>query len=413
MSELLERVIDCYLKSGDFNGYYFHKEDEDERAEAVELVRSGLLQVVSEEDYLNPHIRPWPSRRLIDNQIISIEELPDSEYGLCLYPTPQALKSRRLPKSLADHPYSKAMGKGRGALEVAYFRFDVLEGYRNDPRFTFRFYDFGAYAVVSDEVYLDEGESNPDRILMNHIGFGYDWSSYDPDDPESPIVRLVCAFYRDLARLNPTHQARWKTYQIEPEDGLMVHPVWWGQQMGRWPDGLGPFQKIFAELRAINTLHEQAFGQALFRSSERPDDFGWILRPSQHEFDQFIHELDKLLSENLRHDAFDLHDVPRKDDRDNNIGTINRLDRFLEARQVAADARAEVLEPLREVRRARQRPAHALRKNITDKSFIRRQADLLQQVGLTLEQLRHFFQGHPANADWEAPESLGGKQYRL
>jgi hypothetical protein len=28
------------------------------------------------------------------------------------------------------------MGKGRGVLEIAYFRFDVLEGYRNDPRFT-------------------------------------------------------------------------------------------------------------------------------------------------------------------------------------------------------------------------------------------------------------------------------------
>jgi hypothetical protein len=413
MSDLLKRVTDFYLQSGDFNGYSFHKEGEEERAEAVRLTSEGLLQVVGEEDYLNPHIRPWPSRRSIDDQVASINELPDAEYGVCLYPTPKALKSRRLPKRLADQPYSRAMGKGRGTLELAYFRFDVLEGYRNDPRFTFRFHDFGAYVVVSDEAYLDEGEPESDRIIMNHIGFAYDLSRYDPNDDESPIVRLVCASYGDLAKLNQTHQTRWKTYQIEPDDHLHPHPAWWGQQMGRWPDGLGPFERIFAELRAINILHERAFGQPLFRSNERPNDFGWILRPSQQEFDRFVHEFDKLLSENLLHDAFDLHCIPRKDDQGNNIGSLNRLDRLLQMHQIPDDIRKELLGPLREIRSARQKPAHALRRNITDKSFVRKQADLLARVGQTLGELRYFFQSHPTNADWEEPESMGGKQYRL
>jgi hypothetical protein len=413
MTDLLKRVTDFYLKSRDFNGYLFHKEGDEERAEAVGLIRQGLLEVLNEEDYMNPHIRPWPSRRPVDDQVASIDELPDSDYGVCLYPTSQALKSRRVPRRLADQPYGKAMAKGRGTLELAYFRFDVLAGYRDDPRFTFRFHDFGAYAVVSDDVYLDEGEPDSDKILMSHIGFAYDLSGYARGNPESPITRVVCAFYGDLAKLNQTHQPRWKTYQIEPAEHLRPHPVWWGQQMGHWPDGLGPFEKVFAELKAIDALHEQAFGQSMFRSHERPDDFGWILRPSQYEFDRFIHELDKLLSENLRHDAFDLHGVPRKDDKDNNIGTINRLDRFLEMHKIPADARTEVLKPLREVRSARKRPAHALRKNITDKSFVHKQADLLERVGLSLGQLRHFFQTHPANAGWEPPEHLDTAGYRL
>jgi hypothetical protein len=66
-------------------------------------------------------------------------------------------------------------------------------------------YDFGAYAVVIDDVYLDEGEPDSDKILMNHIGFAYDLSGYDRDNPESPIIRLVCAFYGDLAKLSQTH----------------------------------------------------------------------------------------------------------------------------------------------------------------------------------------------------------------
>jgi hypothetical protein len=57
-------------------------------------------------------------------------------------------------------------------------------------------------------------------------------------------------------------------------------------------------------------------------------------------------------------------------------------------RRVPTDARTEVLEPLRVVRRARQRPARALRKNITDKSFVHKQADLLERVGLIFSQLR-------------------------
>jgi len=413
MQQLLKRIIDHYLRSRDFNGSYFHEEAEADRKEAIELVREGLVQVVGEVDYPNPHIRPWPTRRSIDEQVASIETLLTSQYGVCLYPTPKALASRRISKALADRPYRKAMAKGRGTLELAYFRFDVLEGYRNDPRFNFQFYDFGARAVVSSEVYLDADEPESDKIVMDHVGFAYDLSEYNRDDPNSPIIRRVCAFYGDLAKLSATHQVRWKTYQVEEDEDLRPHPVWWAQQMGHWPDGAGPFERVFQELEAINTLHERAFGQALFHSSDRPDDFGWILRPSQHEFDKFIHDFDKLLSENLRHDAFDMHMVPRKDDEGNNIGTLNRLDRFLEARRIPKDIRAELLEPFREVRRARQRPAHALRKNVTDRSFIHKQADLLERVALALDQLRHFFQTHPANRDWKPHEYLEGKGYRL
>ena len=413
MGDLLKRATDHYLKSGDFNGLYFHESEPDQRQEAVDLVRGGYLQVVSEADYPNPHIRPWPSRRSVEDQVGDVEKLPESDYGVCLYPTAKALSPRRVSKAVAEQPFSRAMAKGRGTLELAYFGFDVLEPYRNDPRFRFQFYDFGARASVSDEVYLDENEPDSDKILMEHVGFAYDLSGYDPADANSPILRRVCAFYGDLAKLSQTHQARWRTYQVEDDEDLRPHPVWWGQMMGHWPDGLGPFEKIFVELNAINTLHERAFNQVLFRSSERPDDFGWVLRPSQDEFDRFILQLDKILSENLRHDAFDVHGVPRKDKQGNNVGSLNRLDGFLEAKGVEKEPRTEVLKPLREVRQARQRPAHALRRNVTDKSFIHKQADLLERVGWSLEQLRCFLQTHPSNRSWKPPEYLDGKSYRL
>ena len=141
----------------------------------------------------------------------------------------------------------------------------MLEIYRNDPSTAFA-HDFGATAVISDEVYLDENEPETDKILMDHIGFAYDLSAYDRDDPKSSITRRVCAFYGDLAKLTPTHQQRWKSYQVADEENLRPHPMWWASQMGHWPDGLGPFQQFFFELETLKELTERAHGIALQHS---------------------------------------------------------------------------------------------------------------------------------------------------
>jgi hypothetical protein len=146
-----------------------------------------------------------------------------------------------------------------------------------------------------------------------------------------------------------------------------------------------------------------------------PNDFGWILRPSQQEYDAFVHRLDKLLSENLRHKALDTLGAPRKNDADETLGTLTRLDAALENHGVPEDKRNAVLEPLREVRKLRQKPAHRITSNITDATFVHRQADLLERVTNSLEALRRFWQTHPANRAWKEPEHAaeGSKRYRL
>jgi hypothetical protein len=403
--ELLRHITDFYRDSRDFNGLYFKGSNAEERDAAMELVRDGLVQVVeSEVDYLNPHIRPWPSRRSIDEQIESIRNLDGEKYGGCLYPTPLALKKPGTRRAHRGQPFRQALAKGRGTLELAYFSFDVLEQYRNDPRFAFQFHDFGADVSISDDAYLDDAEPEHDKTGMEHIGFAYDLSQYDPNDASSSITRRVCAFYGDLARLTPTHQQRWRTYQIEDEGPLSPHPVWWGSQMGHWPDGVGPFERFFFELEALNTLYEQAHGTSLFRTTERPREFGWLLRPSQREWDSFIQLLDKLLSENLRHEALDSGQAPRHNGAGQNLGTLNRLEAFLVERRIKPDAVRKVLAPLREVRSARQRPAHALRTDVTDRTFVHKQVELLNRVNNSLELLRRFWQTHPANRDWEEPD---------
>jgi hypothetical protein len=176
--------------------------------------------------------------------------------------------------------------------------------------------------------------------------------------------------------------------------------------MGEWIDRIGPFDALFAELTALNELYERAFGAPLLRRTDRPDDFGWILRPSQREFDDFVQTLDKLLADNMRHQAFGAAGIPDVDESGQQIGTLNRLDRLLERARVPEDQRAEVLKPLRAVRAARSKPAHVLRQNITDATFIRRQAEIVQDVTQSIGALRRFWQKHPRNRDWIAPDEL-------
>lgn len=409
----MKAVVDRYLKSGDFNGLYLPPGTESDLVDdAKQLTLSGLVQVMADEDYPNPHIRPWPSRRTVESQAQSLADLADvdAHYGVVLYPTPLALRGVRVPRRLKGHPFGSAMAKGRGTLELAYFSFDVLEPYRNDPRYSFSFGDFGVDMGISDAVYFDKTELESDKVSLSHIGFAYDLSAYDAADVTTPVVRRVAAFYTDLAQLSPEHQQRWRSYEVN-DDRLRPHPVWWKTQMGHWVDGLGPFDYLFNELRNLDELWTRAFGMPLLRHTTRPNDFGWILRPSQREWDEFIVQLDKLLSDNLRHDGLDAAGTPRKDENGQSLGTLSRLATILSSTNIEPDAAKRVMRPLREVRSARQRPAHSLRTNITDKTFVHRQVALLEDVNGTLTGLRDWLSSHPRNVGWTA--SGWDKLYRM
>ena len=411
---LLNDAIKFYLNSRDFNGLPLGPDaKESEVAEAIELTKQGLIQVMTSDDYLNPHIRPWQSRRSTDEQVESLTTLKDAgEYGLaCLYPTHKAMKGVRLPKRYNDRPFEKELAKGTGVLELAYFTPDVLEFYRNDPRYECRIGDFSVYMSVSDDAYGDEGEPDKDKVSLEHAGFAYDLSDFDKNDINSQIVRRLAVFVGDLARLSPEHQQRWKTYRVD-EGAIRPHPTWFANQMGHWTDDIGPLQRLFVEMENINNLYQLAFGLNLFKDTDRPDELGWILRASQKEWDEQIHLLDKVLSENINHKALDAANVPKVDEHGKNMGSLQRLTKLMELTRLSPNMIESTMAPLREVRAARQKPAHAIRKNLNDKTFVHKQVDLLGRVSGSMIGLRMWLSSHP-NADKWKPDFEDGKMTDL
>lgn len=410
--QILNDILKHYFDSRDFNGLpIFGDEPDDRRAATVRLVKAGKVQVVSDEDYLNPHIRPWPSKRTIESQVASIENLKHGDPSVVLYPTPDALKSYRKKKRYPGMPFRQDMGNGKGTLELAFFRTDVLEQYRNDPRYHFSYWDFGASMSISDDAYDDPDEPKGDKTHHLHMGFAYDLTGFEPDNPDSPIKRLVASYYGDLADLSDIHQQRWKTYQVDSA-GIEPHPAWWMSQMGHFPDGIGPFAKLFSELEAINELFVNICGKPLFKSSQKPDDFGWILRPSQSEWDRFVHDMDKILSENIDHSTLTAVGVSRKTPAGEVKGSLARLEEFLQRTGLTANDTKRLLETFREIRAARTKPAHKIRKNITDKTYVHKQIHILSEVNNRLTGLRNWLQKHPNNKDWK-PRHDDDKGYRM
>ncbi|MGC1207641.1 MAG: hypothetical protein WA880_06755, partial [Ornithinimicrobium sp.] len=338
--DLLAKVIDHYLTSREFNGLLVG-ESTGPTTNAEELIRGGLVQLVTSTDYLNTHIRPWVK----DDWERQIEELADVARGElqgCMYPTPAAMQAQA-PGLTYAAPYRDRMTMGHGTLELVFFDLAALETYVNDPVFNFSFGDDGFRLATAPTAELDDDEHaeaelpdeeaddpprdnssqaeqryGADDLLAIECGYAYDHRvDYRGDEP---IRRYWCAFLHDLVNLPARHQTRLSTFERDGTD-LVAHPEWLDREIGgRWTDTIGPFTKILWELKAINDVWTIAFGAPLFSTIERPRAWGWVLRPTTGAWNEFILLTDELLSDNLRHKGLDAAGAPGTDDAGKRLG---------------------------------------------------------------------------------------------
>ena len=145
----------------------------------------------------------------------------------------------------------------------------------------------------------------------------------------------------------------------------------------------------------------------MFTNVERPRAWGWVLRPTTGAWNEFILLTDKLLSDNLRHKGLDAAGAPGTDAADNRLGSLSRLQElFLKVSSTTTvDNVRHVLQPLRDVRKERQSPAHRIEDTTSDANIVNRQRDLLRDVADSLHGIRVFVQSHPAvrGSEWKPP----------
>jgi hypothetical protein len=412
---ILQLITDFFLQSKDFNGILASRLAEQANLDQSRLipVLEGLLQngqiTIAFNTYQgNPHILRFPPL-LLERQLELLRAENFSTF--CIYPSPNVLANRQDLPAFAERPFSKRLALGEAQLTPFYFELSVLEPYYRDPRYLFHYEDMGGRISFRDSASGSSDIQARDRILLNSFGIAYDLDRN----------RVVIVYLRYLADLSPEHQQIWNARVIEGPCAMNSDYAE-ATLFGNWPQHYSAYQALLTEMAEINRLSGIIDKTLLFRddfSSGRPSGFHPLLRPTERNFQDFVHLLDKMLSDNLNRDFF-RGDIPLEDERDLGDGrvqviqhgTITLLRNWLSRRYRTSDGEdvsEEISRPFRTIRELRQKPAHSINEDRFDMSLTGRQDTLVIDLVHALQKLRLILMSHPnARGRYQPPDWLDG-----
>jgi hypothetical protein len=403
--EAIRAITERYLTSGDFNGFPVRdlaSTDREQRQIATALVKSGKASVNFGDRHPNPHILAFAPEPLGD-QLQKLDAGTDLEHA-CAYPSADHLATVVNREDYESRPFTLSLALGKAQLSYVPFELQVLERYRNDPRYIYWTDDIHGSLSFHDTANLKARE----EVLLQSFGFGYD---------RDITTRVVVVLLHDLGGLSVEQQQLWNLHRLEGD--YLPHPGWWASMMGEWPDKVSIFQAFGEELKHINAMTATIGRPPLFHSDyadeKRPKAFGFLIRPTLGEFTSFVHLLDKMMSDNINRAFFKgLVDLEREETRKDGAvivtqkGTIALLEEWLKAKYRPKDPKPleDMLSTFRKVRQLRQKPAHAVQDDQFDQEYFREQRQLIIDAYATIRTLRQILANHPQLRNYKVPEWL-------
>jgi hypothetical protein len=372
--DVLNRILDFFTRSSGFNGILvtdlcteFLISWPEMQEILSQLVQENKITLVFASHSINPHIKRLPDLPVKEQISRLFEEGPI----ICAYPTSDVIHAAVDLSKYDTQPFTRRLALAEPQLTPVFFRLELLDRYYRDPRYSFEFSGFGGSISITTKHYDSQDIAEQDKILLQTFGIGYD----------SRRNRVVVVFLRYLADLSPEHQQAW-SFDVVQDECSMNSDYERASIYGIWPEYHSAYQAFLKEQTEINKLSHLIGKPSLFRKTfeeERPKEFIPILLPTRKNFNEFIHVLDKMLSENINRDFFE-GDIPLKhhvkhDDGTievERLGTLRLLEEWLSAMYRTADGEdvsAEVVAPLKKVRRLRQKPAHKLQEDEYDLTY--------------------------------------------
>lgn len=414
---LVARVRDFFLASPDWNGIPARDLAAELgatwpqlRARLVRHLRAGRVTVAFASTSGNPHIKRLPDPP-VEDQVATLLAAPVDD--VCVYPTAAVVASAVDLAAYDDRPFARRLLLAEAHLTPVWFELEVLDRYARDPRFRLDFRDYVGKVVSADEHYTSDAVPERHKVLLQTFGIGY--------DPRR--TRVVVVYLRYLAGLPPEHQQLWRAHALGDADGPFTingdyeRATLWGA----WPRYRSAYAAFLQERAEVNALAERIGRPPLFRQAfdeRRPPGFGPMLRPTRRNLQEFAHLLDKLLSESIDPKFFagEVEPETRTTRPDGSVqverrGTLQLLEAWLAAHYTPMDGTdlgRDVFGPLREVRKLRQRPAHAIEADDYDPKYAREQDALLARALRALTCLRLILSSHPLAAGYAPPDWLDG-----
>ena len=410
--DIIRKITEFYLDSRDFNGLPvrnivqdFKVEENELKNVLVSLIREKKISLNFGDTHPNPHIKAfWEEKEEI--QIEKLQEL-NLEY-VCAYPAGSHLKGVVDTSKYQNRPFTLRLALGEPKLSFLSFDLSVLEFYRNDPRYYYTNNDITGTIGVQDEYYDSEQMAQSDRVLLQTFGFSYD----------SELNRAAAVFLTDLSDLSPQHQQIWNAKILGGD--YKLHPDYVRTSiMGDWPEGISIFDAFVEELHHINEMCKLMNRPPLFKNEledeRKPRDFCFLVRPTLKQYNDFIHLLDKIISENINRKFF-LDDIPFEYDEVRGDGktvvqkkgTIRILYEWLKMNFIAEDTQPieDMIATFKKIRELRQYPAHTINEDIFDQEYFEQQRGIVIKAYEGVRLLRLIFANHPNAKGYKIPDWL-------
>jgi hypothetical protein len=413
MRLIYQAVADHYYSSRDFNGIEFNalREQigcsvEELATDLATLVTFGLLTVTATSYVSNPFIKSfddWP----VGDQINALDT-GGRGIIICVYPTERALAQTVEEHELRDKPFTRRHYKGEPQLRFYTFELNVLASYQDDPRYVLDFDGINGRIYLLDEFHINPDVHERDKVFLQTFGFAYD----------STGKRAIAVYLRYLSRLSSEHQQIWNAKLITGK--YEIHPDYYRQSIqAQWAERIPVYRAFVGELQTINGLCELMGKPRLFKfdypEGERIKGLEPLYRSTSKAYYEFVHLVDKLLSESINRDFF-IGDVQLENEisrRDGKVqveqkGTIRLLEEWIKKyfssieSQIVDDAFTKI----RKIRKARQRPAHTIMSDIYDPAFFDQQQELMRDAYEFVHALRLIFSSHPNASGYDVPDWL-------
>lgn len=399
---VLNEIIEYYLASHDFNGLPIYQMKCYDYKLLCDLIDDGLIEVLSEQDVINPHIKGFDLDIPLENQKSNISN--NANYSV-LYPTRKALQSISVDH---NHPYTAIMQKGEEQFKIIYFNIEILERYANNPKFLIM--DIGYRGNIYPKDEFCEDKTIEDEYIKDY-GMAY----IDGDVFERAIGVFIC----DLAKLKSQKQMLWKGFELSNQDAYKINPGFVQNLIfGEWVTKAWIFHALIDEMIVINKQCDNMGIPKLFNKtfgthfSKMPEGYRNILLPTLKNYYDFVLVLEKLVVHNLSYKTFQksapyIAAITRYDESGKEKGSLMMFEEWLRKNIRTKENLTEIIiKPLRKIRSIRQKPAHELTSNRYDIYLYQKQIDLMNDTYSAIRAIRLFFANHPLAEDVQVPEYL-------
>ena len=360
------------------------------------LAESQVLKRLSKVTSNSPTIDELHSR-LLTMQAGGEVVIGRPEADPTVFPRRPLLEPRDPVKENEVGIYARQLRLGGSQIALRYFDRQVLDRYRQDPRYQFK------ELAVSGHI---STPSNAPNILLKdrvYIRFG---RACHPNG--TPVVATILF---DLGELPKQHQQYWASYEINEDcqpDADFIKQNFDAEPIER----ISPPSALLSELQEINRICELTGEPVLFREtyeSHKLLKLGLITKPTADAFWSFVNELDKLLSQNINKKFFK-NKVDLVDTQGAAKGTLMLLSKYLESCGLTSSEVIHICKPLRDVRKRRQIPAHKITEDEFNTDYWVQQNELIKNVLKAVHLLRNVFERHPNLKDknYMPPKWLNG-----